>query len=401
VGYLKMISKRRQTVRGFTLLEMAIVLTLIALVSAMGLSLGRSVIESSKVTATNERMNAIETALMAYRMANNRLPCPGDGTVATNHTNYGKEMIDGSYNCSAPYSNPDVMRGNKVDIGSVPVRALGLPDEFMYDAWGRKFGYTVSSSMVKSNAFFDYGIRSNCAGIPIFSSNQTASISLSAVYVLISYGPNGHGARNASGGVVNAGSVNVDEQTNCFCNSSGAYSPAFPRAVGWHIIADNFVNPANRLDSFDDVVRYKERMQMGNYYDEVNPGGNLSCQEQSKSFMAYHADLQLGGQSVVIGDLNGDGFSDIIIGAQYASQTYLYNGTVHVTFGPLSKEVLGGAFEMDHSGWNEINFHGTAHYSYLGSSLAVGDINGDGIDDLVIGSGLTNSQKGSTFVVWR
>src|SRR4051812_901336 len=64
---------------GFTLLEMAIVLVIVALVAAMGISASRTVTDSAKVASTNNRMKAIEAALVTYRLSNNRLPCPADG----------------------------------------------------------------------------------------------------------------------------------------------------------------------------------------------------------------------------------------------------------------------------------------------------------------------------------
>src|SRR5689334_12527986 len=78
----------------FTLLEMSIVLTIIAVMMAMAMSMGSSMIESAQRVSTNNKLDAIENALMAYRLGNNRLPCPGDPAltdIPANATTYGYE----------------------------------------------------------------------------------------------------------------------------------------------------------------------------------------------------------------------------------------------------------------------------------------------------------------------
>ena len=70
----------KRTFSGFTLLELSIVLIIIATIAAASFKMSQSVMDSAKQTSTTNRMNAIETALMAYRIANDRLPCPADAT---------------------------------------------------------------------------------------------------------------------------------------------------------------------------------------------------------------------------------------------------------------------------------------------------------------------------------
>ena len=88
------------------------------------------------------------------------------------------------------------------------------------------------------------------------------------------------------------------------------------------------------------------------------------------------------------GDVNGDGYDDVLVGARQdkpnddGGKAYLY---------------LGGA-AMDNS--PDLRFTGYKQYGYLGDSVsAAGDVNGDGYDDFIIGaSGEGDSSQGKAYV---
>ncbi|MGK7895143.1 MAG: calcium-binding protein [Xenococcus sp. (in: cyanobacteria)] len=119
----------------------------------------------------------------------------------------------------------------------------------------------------------------------------------------------------------------------------------------------------------------------------------------------------LSGNSVSnAGDINGDGIDDLIIGASFADRNgNFFVGESYVVFG---QENLGndGVLELSElDGTNGFALEGIDERDFAGTSVSNGgDINGDGIDDLIIGAhggdpdgvGNTNYSAGESYVVF-
>ncbi|MEH2183176.1 beta strand repeat-containing protein [Nostoc sp.] len=112
----------------------------------------------------------------------------------------------------------------------------------------------------------------------------------------------------------------------------------------------------------------------------------------------------LSGNSVSsAGDINGDGLDDLIIGADSASPNGITSGQTYVVFG--SKKSFGAQFNLSTvNGTNGFTINGFNIYDSLGNSVSsAGDINGDGIDDLIIGAPFADPNdisSGQTYVVF-
>ena len=122
---------------------------------------------------------------------------------------------------------------------------------------------------------------------------------------------------------------------------------------------------------------------------------NLSELDGSNGFTISSGEVVSSG-----GDINGDGIDDIIIGAPFASPNgSFYAGESYVVFGSNSgfDERLNLS-ELD--GSNGFALNNIRQFNFLGFSVSsAGDVNGDGIDDILIGAPQAD-YSGESYVVF-
>lgn len=119
IRYSHLYQHNSKSQRGFTLLEMAIVMVVLGLLLGGMLIPLSTQMEKKDRDETERALEEIKDALIGYAMANGRLPCPDTDN-------------DGIINMSGTCSNQQ---------GTIPWVDLGVGKE---DAWGQPFTYRVT-----------------------------------------------------------------------------------------------------------------------------------------------------------------------------------------------------------------------------------------------------------------
>lgn len=243
---------------GFTLLELSISILIIALLMGSVVTIDHQKQKTAEREDMARKLDLISAALYNYRMVNNKLPCPGDSSLAKSDANFGLQADSAAEACNAgaTISSNINSSGNDVFGGSVPVRTLGLADDVAFDPWGNAFTYYVDKEGTNLCNFTGNrgtaGFTSS-GNLNVEDESGTAMTD-TILAVVVSHGSNGHGAYNIAGQRVNASSSNAAEQENCMCDVNVAAVADVSR-----LIRIQRTLPTSALDfktNFDDVGRY-------------------------------------------------------------------------------------------------------------------------------------------------
>ena len=134
-------------------------------------------------------------------------------------------------------------------------------------------------------------------------------------------------------------------------------------------------------DGVEDIVMGAPRSagSAGRCYVFFGPvSGAHSVAQADLSISGVLPDEQLG-SALTCGDLNGDGFDDLVLGAPRFPLNFATPGRVYVFFGPLQ----AGAFDALAA---DALFEGEQLNDALGRSVSIGDVTGDGLPDLLAGA---------------
>lgn len=225
-----MMGIKLRTRHGFTLVEMAVVLVVLGLLMT-GLLGGVSVqMENRRLLETRNALEQAKEALIGYALANNRLPCPADPSLASTHADAGHEASrDASGHCT-------------LLAGVLPWADLGVKEA---DGWGRRFSYGTSDK---------FSIKTSTCGStsqnPCFTLTSTADLKVSSA------------AGCASANVANGVPAVIVSHGKRFAGSYGSDGNQAPGATGDE--AENsdgasnkcFVSRSEEPDVYDDQTAW-------------------------------------------------------------------------------------------------------------------------------------------------
>lgn len=118
--------------RGFTLIEIAVVLVIVGLLVGSFIGSISNRIETTRRDNTSKQLEEIKEAIIGYAITNGRLPCP------TTTTGQGREQPAGGGVCTWQH-------------GFIPGLTLGISghynrDGLLTDSWGNPIRYSVSTA---------------------------------------------------------------------------------------------------------------------------------------------------------------------------------------------------------------------------------------------------------------
>jgi prepilin-type N-terminal cleavage/methylation domain-containing protein len=155
--------------RGFTLIEMALVIAIIGLLVSGGIFAVTPLLRQAKVNTTQTALDQLDAALALFVIRNNRLPCPADGSFSNTNASYGIEPSPTPISGGPCTVGATSRNGFTVANSVIPWRTLGLDESYSIDGWNNRISYFPANSLITGvNSLVDSstGAARACAADP-------------------------------------------------------------------------------------------------------------------------------------------------------------------------------------------------------------------------------------------
>jgi prepilin-type N-terminal cleavage/methylation domain-containing protein len=235
--------------KGFSLIELAVVLVIIALMAGSVMTLMNRHLDTNRYDKTAETLKRIEEALQRQVMISGYLPCPAALNAAPSSATYG---VATDCNAAAPAGTTDISAiagtADDIRIGAVPTRTLNLPDNMLMDAWNMRLTYVVVKDLAIDTTKFNAYVKPASGGVTVTDATgnpalDPAQAELFSAYAVLSHGNDKKGATVLSGGSATACTAGNMDSENCdgdstfidtaFNNSTTIIASFFDDLIVW------------------------------------------------------------------------------------------------------------------------------------------------------------------------
>jgi len=270
--------------RGFSLIELSIVMVISGLIIAAVVSYLDIMLEKKRIEDLKVRIETVQEAIADFQRKNRRLPCPAPIDIPPTDPLYGREVVcDGAAHAGTTLANG--RDGMRVRTGALPARTLDIPDIMMQDLHNRKFTYAVVELLADADRLNDP--EEGAITITDDTGDSVLSIDGIARYILIAHGNRAGGAYSIQGGLIEPCNLASSEGENCdgdteyiasnlsegnnaaYYDDKVAYmvTPAINSAVGW-------IKPEPQLYT----VRYGDDIMTAGAYPPDWEGPQAVCE---------------------------------------------------------------------------------------------------------------------------
>jgi len=256
----------------------------------------------------------------------------------------------------------------------------------VYVIFGKKAGWTLDQDLSNSDASFKGEDSNDCAGKTVANAgdvngdgyddiligspkNSEAGLDSGKTYLI--FGKPSGWTNNYDLSQADASFLGESAGDSSSSSLSGAFDV---NDDGY----DDFIigSPCNSQEAYCSGKTYLFLGRISGWSIDVN------ISNSNASFLGDGVQDYSGMSISGAGDLNGDGYDDLLIGAHNNAEGGINAGQVYVVFG----KTTGWSNDIDISDL-DVSIIGESNSLRLGSSISgVGDINGDGYDDMIISS---------------